>query len=61
MPLTPDSIVKKVKPSGHFIRNRRLEKVVGYGLFIIGAFLLYDAYDSRGKPMKWPFSSIFPW
>jgi hypothetical protein len=36
-------------PRGHYIQSQRLESAVGLLLFVGGAFLLYDAYDGRGK------------
>lgn len=32
----------------HLIRSRRAEQIAGWGLFILGAVLLHDAYDNRG-------------
>lgn len=56
-----ENIKKRVKPTGHFIQNRTVEIAVGVTLFLIGALLLYDAFDSRGKKLPWPFGAIAPW
>lgn len=56
-----DSIKKRLKPRGHFINDRKTEIFVGFLLFFVGALLIYDAFDSRGKPMPWPASLVTPW
>ena len=30
-------------------------------MFLLGCFLIYDAYDARGKKMPWPASGLAPW
>lgn len=49
------------KPSGHFIQNRALETAIGLILAIVGMYLLWDAFDNRGKKMPWPASGLAPW
>lgn len=56
-----DNIKRMVKPSGHFVKNRGAEIFLGAALFLIGALLLYDAFDGRGKKMPWPGGAIAPW
>ncbi len=48
-------------PGGHFMTNRTLEVTIGVVLFLIGSFLLYDAFDGRGKKMPWPGGAVTPW
>lgn len=31
-----------------FVKNQSAAKWWGFGLFLVGAFLLYDAYERRG-------------
>lgn len=57
----PDTVKRKLKPNGHFIANRKTEIWLGVMLFIVGSFLLWDAYDGRGRTAAWPISTIFPW
>lgn len=45
----------------HLIQNRRLEIGIGILFFLIGAILVYDAYDARGKKVPWPASMLAPW
>lgn len=45
----------------HFIHNRSFELVIGLVFFVVGSFLLWDAFDNRGKQLIWPLSAIFPW
>lgn len=56
-----DNIKRAVKPTGHFIKDRKREMVLGAVLFLVGALLLYDAFDARGKKMPWPAGAIAPW
>lgn len=38
----------------HYIADRNLEIAAGLGAIILGAFLLRDAYDARGrKQPRW--------
>ena len=41
--------------------NERTEKSVGIGLVVVGFFLLYDAYDGRGKQKPRVFGPFLPW
>lgn len=51
-----------IGPSGkHFIKNRGAEIWIGILLFLVGALLLYDAFDARGRKLPWPASAIAPW
>jgi hypothetical protein len=45
---------------GYFM-NRKYEIIIGIVAVVIGCFLLWDAYDNRGKRMIWPFSGLAPW
>lgn len=56
-----DNIKRRMKPKGHFIKDRKMEILVGVILFLAGALLLYDAFDGRGKKMPWPGGAIAPW
>jgi hypothetical protein len=56
-----DNIKRVVKPHGHFMKDRKVEILVGAVLFLIGALLLWDAFDGRGKHMPWPMGAIAPW
>lgn len=56
-----DNVKRLVKPHGHFIKNRGTEIIIGIVLFMVGALLLYDAFDARGKKMPWPGGAIAPW
>lgn len=49
-----------LRGGSHFIRDRKLEAFLGFAFFVIGSFLLWDAYDNRGKKMKWPLGGIMP-
>lgn len=42
------------------IGNRHIQILLGIGFFILGSFLLYDAYDRQGRKMKWPVGGIMP-
>jgi hypothetical protein len=48
-------------PKGHLIQSRTTEIVLGILLFVIGSYLLYDAFDKRGKKIPWPGGAITPW
>jgi hypothetical protein len=50
-----------VKIRGHFMQNRKLEICLGLLAFIGGCFLLWDAFDNRGKKMPWPAGGLAPW
>lgn len=56
-----ENIKNKVKPRGHFIQNRKAEITIGIILFLVGALLVYDAFDARGKNLPWPLGAIAPW
>lgn len=56
-----DNVKNAIKPKGHFLKNRRTEIMLGAILFLVGALLLYDAFDARGKKMPWPAGAITPW
>lgn len=55
------NIVRKLKPRGHLIENRRAEIMIGALLFLVGVALLWDAFDGRGKKLPWPASGLAPW
>lgn len=38
-----------------------MEIILGILMFVIGAILIYDAYDARGKKVPWPASVLAPW
>jgi hypothetical protein len=46
---------------GHFIQDRKTEIVLGILMFTAGCFLLWDAFDKRGKKMPWPAGGLAPW
>lgn len=52
--------VSPLKPGQHFLKDRQIEIVLGILAFVIGSYLLWDAYDNRGKNMKFPFGSFMP-
>jgi|HubBroStandDraft_5_1064220.scaffolds.fasta_scaffold584749_2 hypothetical protein len=57
-----ENVHKRLKPkSGHFIKDRKVEIVIGLLFFLAGSLLLYDAFDGRGKKMPWPGGAITPW
>ena len=56
-----ENVKRLVKPHGHLIKDRKIEIFLGVILFLVGALLLYDAFDSRGKKMPWPVSALAPW
>lgn len=49
-----------LKPGQHFVKDRKFEIILGFLAFIIGSYLLWDAYDNRGKSMKFPMGSFMP-
>jgi hypothetical protein len=44
----------------HLMKDRKPEVWLGFLFFALGAYLLWDAYDNRGKKMKWPLGSVMP-
>lgn len=56
-----DNVKRAIKPRGHFIQNRAAEILVGVVLFLIGALLIFDAFDARGKKVPWPAGAVLPW
>jgi len=56
-----DNLKRRIKPNGHFIRNRKVEIGVGIVLFLVGALMIWDAYDGRGKKVPWPAGGLLPW
>jgi hypothetical protein len=38
---------------GHVVENRGFEVVLAIILIAIGCFLIWDAYDNRGKDLPW--------
>lgn len=57
-----DNVKRLLKPNGgHFIQDRKTEIILGIILFLVGALLLYDAFDARGKKVPWPGGGILPW
>lgn len=57
-----DNVKRLVKPNGgHLIKDRRTELFLGFLLFFVGALLLYDAFNGRGKPLPWPTNKLAPW
>lgn len=49
------------KPRGHLIENRMIELAVGVIMFTLASYLLWDAFDGRGKSVPWPISAATPW
>lgn len=47
--------------TGHFIADRTTELVLGFIFIAIGGFLLWDAFDNRGKKLPWPLSGLAFW
>lgn len=56
-----DNVKRVLKPHGHFIQSRKWEIIIGVAFFLIGACLMYDAFDARGKKVPWPGGAILPW
>jgi hypothetical protein len=50
-----------IKPTGHFIKDRKTEILLGFVVTIIGLLLLWDAFDGRNKKMPWPLGGLAPW
>ena len=46
---------------GHFIADRRTEMIIGFVVVIVGGFLLWDAFDNRGKKLPFPLSGLAFW
>lgn len=59
MPTNP--VKKAVGGSGRFIRDRKVEILIGVIAFAVGCLLLWDAFDGRGKRLPWPANKIAPW
>jgi len=55
-----DNVKRFVKPKGHFIKDRKVEILVGLVLFLVGSMLIWDAFDGRGKKVPWPGGAIMP-
>ena len=45
----------------HIIQDRNTEIIIGLFIIILGCFMIYDAYDARGKRLPWPASGLAPW
>jgi len=56
-----ENVKRHIKPTGHFIKSRPVEITLGVILFMIGALLIWDAFDGRGKQLPWPLGAIAPW
>lgn len=57
-----ENVKRLLKPrGGHFIKDRKTEILLGVILFMVGALLLYDAFDARGKKLPWPAGAVAPW
>lgn len=56
-----DNVKRAVKPHGHFMQNRKAEIAIGVILFMVGALLVWDAFDGRGKKLPWPLGAVAPW
>lgn len=52
--------VSPLKPGQHFVKSRKVEIWLGVIAFIVGSYLLWDAYDNRGKNMKFPMGTFMP-
>lgn len=53
--------VRKLLPVPANPARGRAAALLGFGLFLLGALWLYDAYDGAGKQGPWPASTLFPW
>ncbi len=42
------------------IPDQRVALAAGGVLFVLGAFLLYDAWDGRGQSAPWPLGAVMP-
>lgn len=38
---------------GHILENRGLEIALAISLIVIGSYLVWDAFDNRGKELPW--------
>lgn len=55
------SSVRKALPVPANPARGNLGALLGFGLFLLGAIWLYDAYDGAGRQGPWPVSTLFPW
>jgi hypothetical protein len=46
---------------GHVIENRWGECALGFVALVIGAYLVWDAFDNRGHKLPWPLSGLAFW
>lgn len=44
----------------HAIQDRKKEIMIGLVFFIIGSYLLWDAWGHRGKNTPWPLGMAMP-
>jgi hypothetical protein len=44
----------------HVIQNPKREITIGLILFVLGSFLLWDAWAHRGKNTPWPLGMAMP-
>lgn len=42
------------------LRDRNTELVLGVGLFALAAWMIYDAYEGRGRKRPFPASLFLP-
>lgn len=49
------------RPRRHLIADRHAEIAAGLVLFALGAVLLHDAWDGRGRRVPWPMGAVMPW
>jgi hypothetical protein len=47
------------KPKRHIIAHRGTEIFIAIVLALTATYLIYDAFDWRGKKMPWPASGLF--
>ena len=45
----------------HLLKDPRHEKLIGYAAIFLGFYLLYGAYDRRGKNKPKIMGPILPW
>jgi hypothetical protein len=45
----------------HLLRDAKAEKLTGYGALLLGFYLLYGAYDHRGRPKPKAMGPFLPW
>jgi hypothetical protein len=55
------NVVRKIKPHGHLIEDRKVEIIFGLLFAVVGCLLLWDAFDGRGKKLPWPTNVLAPW